>query len=97
MRLEQATAQEAYTPYEQAPGQECPGCFMMVLYTLTEAYFTWKKLRCQADFVTFFAGDGIYYPIVCMERRNTMAVFHKEPEDLDDFIFGEYDGGPSQR
>ena len=52
---------------------------------------------CQAQFGTFFRANGIYCPIVFQKGVSIVEVAHTLLEDLDDLIFEESDGGPSER
>ena len=63
----------------------------------TTGIFYSDYLWLSRKIVTFFAGNGIYCPIVFLKGAFEMLSLHVEPGDLDDMIFDEYDGGPSDR
>ena len=60
-------------------------------------YSTEDFLECQAKIGTILGADIIYCPIVC--EKGVYAVMNAGVVlgDLDDLIFEETDGGPSQR
>ena len=63
----------------------------------TTGIFYSDYLWLSRKIVTFFAGNGIYCPIVFLKGAFEMLSLLVEPGDLDDMIFDEYDGGPSDR
>ncbi len=49
-------------------------------------------------FYTFFRRNGIYYPVdYFQEGENLMSIPYDTLGDLDDLIFDEDAGGPSER
>ena len=63
----------------------------------TTGIFYSDYLWLSRKIVTFFAGNGIYCPIVFLKGAFEMLSIHVEPGDLDDMIFADCDWQPSER
>jgi len=56
-----------------------------------------KKLRCVKKNGTFFSGGRIYCPVELLKGADKMYESQDPNADLEDLIFEEGSGGPSER